>query len=85
MKLGAVMAAKLSGRPIVPISCAMRRSVRLNSWDRMQVPLPFTRIVSWAGEPMPVPADASRADCERIRREVEAEMLKLEARAAAAL
>jgi lysophospholipid acyltransferase (LPLAT)-like uncharacterized protein len=85
MKLGAVMAAKLSGRPIVPISCAMRRSVRLNSWDRMQVPLPFTRIVSWAGEPMPVPADASRADCERIRREVEAEMLKLEARAAAEL
>ncbi len=85
MKLGAVIAAKLSGRPIVPITCAMRRSVRLNSWDRTQIPLPFTRIISWAGDPIPVPADASRADCERIRREVEAEMLKLEERAAAAL
>jgi lysophospholipid acyltransferase (LPLAT)-like uncharacterized protein len=85
MKLGAVIAAKLSGRPIVPIACAMRRSARLNSWDRMQIPLPFTRIVSWAGEPMPVPADASRADCERIRREVEAQMVKLEERSAAAL
>jgi len=85
MKLGAVIAAKLSGRPIVPITCAMRRSVRLNSWDRMQVPLPFTRIISWAGEPIPVPAEASRADCERIREEVQAEMFRLEARAAAEL
>jgi lysophospholipid acyltransferase (LPLAT)-like uncharacterized protein len=85
MKLGAVIAAKLSGRPIVPITCAMHRSVRLNSWDRMQIPFPFTRIISWAGDPMYVPVDASRADCERIRGEVEAEMLKLEERAAAQL
>jgi lysophospholipid acyltransferase (LPLAT)-like uncharacterized protein len=85
LKLGAVIAAKLSGRPIVPIACAMRRAVRLNSWDRMQIPLPFTRIVGNAGEPIHVPADASRADCERIRREVEQEMLKVEAIAAASL
>jgi len=85
LKLGAVMAAKLSGRPIVPITCAMRRAVRLNSWDRMQIPLPFTRIVGNAGDPIHVPADASRADCERIRREVEQEMLKLEEIAAASL
>jgi lysophospholipid acyltransferase (LPLAT)-like uncharacterized protein len=85
MKLGAVIAAKLSGRPVVPITCAMRRSIRLNSWDRMQIPLPFTRIISWAGDPTYVPADASRADCERIRDEIAAEMLKLEERAAAEL
>ena len=83
MKLGAVIAAKLSGRPIVPVTCAMRRAVRLNSWDRMQIPLPFTRIVGNAGDPIHVPADASRTDCERIRREIEAEMLKLEEIAAA--
>jgi len=85
LKLGAVIAAKLSGRPIVPITCAMRRAVRLNSWDRMQIPLPFTRIVANAGDPIHVPADASRADCERIRGAVEEEMLKLEEIAAASL
>jgi lysophospholipid acyltransferase (LPLAT)-like uncharacterized protein len=85
MKLGAVIAAKLSGRPLVPITCAMRRSIRLNSWDRMQIPLPFTRIVSKAGDPRPVPEDASRADCERIRDEVQQEMFRLEERAAAEL
>lgn len=85
MKLGAVIAAKLSGRPIVPITCAMRRAVRLNSWDRMQIPLPFTRIVANAGDPIHVPADASRADCERIRGEIVEEMLKLEEIAHASL
>jgi lysophospholipid acyltransferase (LPLAT)-like uncharacterized protein len=83
LKLGAIMAAKLSGRPIVPITCAMRRSSRLNSWDRMQIPHPFTRIVANAGDPIHIPADASRADCERFRREIEQQMLALEEVAAA--
>jgi hypothetical protein len=85
MKLGAVIAAKLSGRPIVPITCAIRRAIRLNSWDRMRIPLPFTRIIGTAGEPVHVPPDASRAECERVRQRVQEEMLKLEAAAAAAL
>jgi lysophospholipid acyltransferase (LPLAT)-like uncharacterized protein len=85
LKLGAVMAAKLSGRPIVPIACSMRRAIRLNSWDRMRIPLPFTHLVARAGDPIHVPADASRADCERIRGEVQAEMLKLEEITAASL
>ncbi|MGH8683240.1 MAG: lysophospholipid acyltransferase family protein [Burkholderiales bacterium] len=84
MKLGAVIAAKLSGRPIVPIVCSMRRAVRLNSWDRMQIPLPFTRIVGNAGDPIHVPADASRAECERIRQQVQEEMLNVEEIASAA-
>jgi lysophospholipid acyltransferase (LPLAT)-like uncharacterized protein len=79
------MAAKLSGRPIVPIACSMHRAIRLNSWDRMRIPLPFTRIVARAGDPMHVPADASRAECERIRQRVQEEMLKVEEIAAAAL
>ncbi len=85
MKLGAVIAAKLSGRPIVPITCAMRRAIRLNSWDRMQIPLPFTRIVANAGDPIHVPADASRAECERIRQGIQEELLELEEIAAASL
>jgi hypothetical protein len=84
-KMGAVIAAKLSGRPIVPIGCAVRRAIRLNSWDRMWIPLPFTRIVARAGDPIHVPPDAARAECERIRQRVQEEMLRLEQIARAAL
>jgi lysophospholipid acyltransferase (LPLAT)-like uncharacterized protein len=85
MKMGAVVAAKLSGRPIVPITCAMRHAIRLNSWDRMRIPVPFTRIVGCAGDPIHVAPDASRAECERIRQRVQEEMLKVEEAAAASL
>jgi hypothetical protein len=81
-KMGAVIAAKLSGRPIVPIACAVRRAVRLNSWDRMRIPVPFTRIVGRAGDPIQVGPDASRAECELVRQRVQDEMLKLEETAA---
>jgi lysophospholipid acyltransferase (LPLAT)-like uncharacterized protein len=84
-KLGPVIAAKLSGRPIVPIGCAMRGAIRLRSWDRSRIPLPFARIVVHAGEPVAVPRDASRAECGRIRQRLQDELLRLGALAAAEL
>jgi lysophospholipid acyltransferase (LPLAT)-like uncharacterized protein len=63
----------------------MRHAIRLNSWDRMRIPVPFTRIVGCAGDPIHVAPDASRAECERIRQRVQEEMLKVEEAAAASL
>jgi lysophospholipid acyltransferase (LPLAT)-like uncharacterized protein len=84
-KIGPVVAAKLSGRPIVPIACAIRRAIRLDNWDRSRIPLPFTRIVARAGDPIPVAPDASRAECECVRQRLQDEIVRLEALAAAAL
>jgi len=84
-KLGPVIAAKLSGRPIVPIACAMRGAIRLQSWDRTRIPLPFARIAGRAGEPIAVARDASRAECGRIREQLQEELLRLGAAAAAEL
>jgi lysophospholipid acyltransferase (LPLAT)-like uncharacterized protein len=83
-KSGAIIAAKLSGRPIVPMACAIRGGLRLRSWDRMRVPI-FARIVARAGEPIVVPADATREDCERLRRRLQDELVRLESIAAEAL
>jgi lysophospholipid acyltransferase (LPLAT)-like uncharacterized protein len=84
-KLGPVVAAKLSGRPIVPIACAMRGAIRVNSWDRTRIPLPFARIIVRGGEPITVPRSASRAECARVRQQLQDEMLRLGALAAAEL
>jgi len=84
-KLGAIIAAKLSGRPIVPLACAMTRAARMRSWDRTRVPLPFGHIVCRAGRLLTVPPDASRAECERLRRELQDELGQAESLAAAAL
>jgi len=84
-KIGPVIAAKLSGRPIVPIACAMRGAIRLPSWDRTRIPLPFARIAVRAGDPITVPGDASRVECSRIRERLQDELLHLNALAAAEL
>jgi hypothetical protein len=83
-KIGPIIAAKLSGRPIVPMACAMRGGFRLRSWDRMRVPA-FAAIVARAGNPISVPHDATRADCERFRQQLQDELIRTESIAAQAL
>jgi len=68
VKEGVILAAKLSGLPIVPIAFAASHQKRLRSWDRMIVPLPLSRVLYLYGAPMSVPRDA----------EVEEWALKLE-------
>jgi hypothetical protein len=48
----------------------MSRKILARNWDRTLVPLPFSRICFGYGEPILVPAGASREKCEEIRREL---------------
>lgn len=44
VKAGAIALARISGAPILPLSCATsRRIVLAKAWDRFHVPLPFSR------------------------------------------
>lgn len=56
-KPGAIMLAQLAGVPIVPLAFGARTSFRLDSWDRLLVPLPFSRVGLVFGEPLEVPRD----------------------------
>ncbi|MBI2194749.1 MAG: lysophospholipid acyltransferase family protein [Planctomycetes bacterium] len=78
-QLGAVQLACLTGAPIIPWTWAGNRILRLGSWDRLRVPLPFGRCKFWIGRPLEVPRESSRGDLERIRRELEAELRVLAA------
>ncbi|MGA2176788.1 MAG: lysophospholipid acyltransferase family protein [Verrucomicrobiota bacterium] len=71
---GIIQLAKLTGRPILPTSNFTRWKIRLNSWDRFQIPLPFARCELRHGAPLWVPRDASEADCEQLRLKLEQAM-----------
>jgi lysophospholipid acyltransferase (LPLAT)-like uncharacterized protein len=60
MKEGAPMLAKISGAPVLFVGLAAEPCIRLKSWDRAMIPLPFTRgaIVWGGGAPMAREADA---------------------------
>ena len=68
---GIIQLSKLSGRPIIPVSTFTHWKIRLKSWDRLQIPLPFTRCDIRFGEPIWAPRDATDAQLEEMRLKVE--------------
>ncbi len=58
-KPGAVTLARHTGQPILPFHIAASAYIEYPSWDRLQIPLPFTRAASFIGEPIYVSRDAT--------------------------
>lgn len=52
VQAGAAWAAKLSGAPVLPIGVGATPKAVFKSWDRFQLPLPFSRIQVVLGEPL---------------------------------
>lgn len=69
--LGIVMAAKQSGRAILPVAIATKRYLALNTWSRMKINLPHSRLGFAVGPLVEVPREATPEDLEKYRQQVE--------------
>lgn len=69
-KAGAVTLARATGLPIVPGTWWCRPLLRVGSWDRTIVPLPFSRIAFAFAEPLLVAPDADPTALEAARAEL---------------
>ena len=78
---GAVWLAHATGNPILPFHLEAARAWTLRSWDRTQIPKPFTNVALVVGEPIPVDADATDAQLESSRVILERRLAELEQRA----
>ena len=75
-KPGALIAARESGLPVQPWAIAVRPSVRLRGrWDRHVVPLPFSRLRVYEGQPIAV------GERERLRPALDRLQVELDAAA----
>ncbi len=61
-KPGAILLARMSKAPVVPIAWAASRCTRWNSWDRFILPWPFCRVAVIVGEPWEAPPGFTMAD-----------------------
>jgi len=68
---GVMSLAQLTGLPIIPFGFYARWKIRLKSWDRFQIPLPFSRCELTLGKPVYVPRSATDAEREAIRNHLE--------------
>lgn len=81
-KPGAVMAAKLSGKPIVPLVWSCSRTLQIRkSWDQFMVPLRNARMKLYMGEPVFIAQDASTRDVAQARRTLESKLQEMTSRA----
>jgi hypothetical protein len=58
---GAVWLSKATGHPLLPFHLEARSCWTLRSWDRTQIPKPFTTVALAIAEPIYVPDDADAA------------------------
>jgi lysophospholipid acyltransferase (LPLAT)-like uncharacterized protein len=80
-----VFLAKITGNPILPFHIEASRHWTLRSWDRTQVPKPFSELAIAIGAPFEVPSEVDDAALEQHRQALEAQLAALEARAHALL
>jgi hypothetical protein len=71
---GVISTAQLTGLPIVPASYHLNWKIRLKSWDGFQIPLPFASCEVVVGRVMRVPVEATDAERESLRQQLEAEL-----------
>ncbi len=77
VKMGIVIVGRETGQPIVPLVSWATRQIRFKSWDSMILPLPFSTIVMSFGKPTYVPKGLSNEEYEKIRHDIETEMVKV--------
>ncbi len=70
-KPGPVFLAKKTGNPIMPFIVEAKRYWTLNSWDRIQIPMPFSHAKVIIGEPIYVDTDANEAEIEQKMKELQ--------------
>lgn len=75
---GVLMASRMTGAPIVPITYQAKRCKRLSSWDRLIVPTPFNHLRFGVGEPFYVPRKASSEEFEALAEELRKQMRALD-------
>jgi lysophospholipid acyltransferase (LPLAT)-like uncharacterized protein len=71
---GVIYLARETQVPILPLAVACRHKITFQTWDRFELPLPFSRLALLVGEPLTVPAAARGPALEPWRRELEARL-----------
>ncbi len=74
---GIIALAQLTGYPIVPVTFWLSWKKSLNTWDRFQVPLPFSQCHVQFGKAIHVPRETSSEQRDAFRATLESELRRL--------
>ena len=72
VKPGPVALGRASGVALTTYHAAVDKGIVLNTWDKLVIPLPFSRVLVRVGSLIRVPADAPDEELERYNAELQA-------------
>lgn len=71
---GVLSLGQLSQRPVIPVAFSSRWALRLKSWDRFMIPLPFSKTAFVFGEPIFIPRRLDEKTRSEYRNRIEREL-----------
>lgn len=74
---GVISLAQITGLPIIPFSCHLGWKFHFNSWDKFQIPLPFSSCEMVFGKPIRVPREATDGQRSSLRQQLESTLRSL--------
>lgn len=77
-KHGVVWLSHQSRLPLRPIALSAQWALRFPSWDRLLLPLPFSRVICHFGDPVDIPAVLPRNERAPFAEQVASELDELE-------
>ncbi len=77
VKEGLIKIARMSGKPIIPLSSDSTFRYIFSTWDKYHVPLPGSKMPLVFGDPVYVPEDVSEEEVEQYKLRIENELLRL--------
>jgi lysophospholipid acyltransferase (LPLAT)-like uncharacterized protein len=77
VKSGIILLAAKTGFPIVPMLPEAKRFWTVNSWDKLQIPMPFTKAKMFVGEPIFVSEEDVEVRLGEKRNELQAGLDRL--------
>lgn len=79
-KMGATLLAKKTGNPVMPFVVESRKYWEIGSWDKLQIPKPFSKVKVIINPPIYVAKDANEEELENSRTELQKSLDELVAR-----
>ena len=76
-KTGAILLAKKTGNPVMPFSVETKNFWTIKSWDKLQIPKPFSRAKVFIAAPVYVEKQADDAEIEIKLQELQAKLDEL--------
>ena len=80
VKPGPPLLAKRTGDPMLPFSIEPKGYWTINSWDKLRIPKPFTKLKVYFGEPIFVSREADDDELEQKRHELQDALTELSKR-----